>query len=402
MCGEAAGGGVLCGPSCHCVPLRGQITKLTGIAEDQARALAAFAVVAPGCSLTWAELWPIYWEAEGEKLESASRASEGRHIARILGPKLVTDTTVRIVRWYRATRKAEIIPAGRGKGGHPSPKTINNEVIAIRHVTRWAARQRPPMIPTDPLGSVLQEDLLVPVDNVRLNVVEDDPMAALSLAAFIEHGDEFDRAMCLTAHSSGMRRREIQMLDLSWIDRRLGPDGKPLRLVMIPPGISKGRRGRKKGRLTIISEEALAAVDEYRRTLPMLLQHRCTRVFVNPDTGDGFVPDTFTSRFKRLQQRAGATGPSGPVWLHDLRRSFITLARRRGEDAVNVMDLVGHSTLESQERYHVKSLREALAIRDRIEAARALELAGFANERRGPLRAAAPVDNYQRENFKRL
>lgn len=380
------------------------IAPLIAVVSANAVAIARLAsnatAPAPSSTLTWAELWPMYWDAVVNNLDSWKGVrSVGKHIVRLLGSKPVMETTVQLVRWYRATRKAEPIIGGRGKGKLPKPKTIDNEIIILRRVTKWAGQQRPALLPSDPLGSAQQSELLENAPNIRLNVVDDDPDAPLSLAQFIRHGDEFDRAMVLVAHSSGMRRREIALFDTTWVDRRPGRDGKPLRLVMIPPGISKGRRGHKKGRITIVSEDALAAIDEYRRTLPLLNQRRGGPVFVNADTGRGYHPDTLTARFKALQERAGATGPSGPVWLHDLRRSFITLARRRGEDAVNVMQLAGHTTLQSQERYHVRSLREAISIRDRIEAARAAELEALANERRGPQRVG--VDKSDREENKR-
>ena len=42
-------------------------------------------------------------------------------------------------------------------------------------------------------------------------------------------------------------------------------------------------------------------------------------------------PDTWTKRFGRLVRQLGLEGPNGPPWLHDLRRSFITLSRRRSK-----------------------------------------------------------------------
>ena len=313
--------------------------------------------------MLWAELWTIYAESELETLEAPkTQSSMGRHIVRLLGGARVVDMDVAGVRRYRVARKSEI--TNRGKP--PSAKTINNEVILIRRLAKWGARRS--LIPANPLANTVQADLLAPVQNVRSNVVDSAPGAHLSLAQFVAEADRLEAAMVLVAHSSGMRRRELALLQLAWID-------PSERLIHIPAGVAKGRRGAKKARTTLVSDEALTALAEYRAALPERARF-VPFAFVNARRLRGFHVDFFTRRWKKLERRVGIDGPSGATWLHDLRRSFITLARRGGEDAVNVMKLAGHTTLESQERYHVESLAETLAIRDRIEAAR-----------RGPRRA---------------
>jgi integrase len=334
---------------------------------------AQLMVVVRPDTLTWVQLWTAYEPREVPKLESpAVQRSMGKHLCRLLGPEPVAGLTTERVFQYRQQRKAEVTHRGRP----PGDKTINNEVILIRRLTRWAANQRPPLIERDPIAGVPEADLMVPVNNVRLNVVDDRPGASLSLLQFLSRADLFERALVLVAHSSGMRRRELALLELDWIDR-------DLRVVTIPPGIAKGRRGQKPGRMTIVSAAALRALDEYRATLPRWCDG-ARWAFVNERSSKPYGPDFFTRRFRKLERRVGVEGPSGPTWLHDLRRSFVTLARRRGEDAIRVMKLAGHATLESQQRYHIESLEEVLLSRDRIETARADAT------RRGPVRAPPP------------
>lgn len=347
-------------------------------------------VVRQTSTLTWADLWKIFeQDGGGENLESWNTVlGRAKHIVRIIGAVPVMDTTIVNVRTYRATRKAEFTV----RKTLTSPKTRNNEIELIRHMSRWASRQKPPLIPSDPLAGYDREELFEPVNNVRRNVVEDDPHAQLSIADLLDHGDEMDRAMVLVAHRSGMRRAEIALLERSWIDRRPGPDRKPMRIIEIPPGIAKGRKGKKEGRQTWISVEALEAIDRYTSTLPFPLQRRGVWVFINPRTGKHYHKDHLTVRFKRLQERAGMSGPSGPPWLHDLRRSFITLARRRGEETTNIMAASGHSTMAAFQRYNIHARRDALAVRDRVEHARETELTALAEMRRGPQRATGSVD----------
>jgi integrase len=344
---------------------------------DRIAAAVAAALAAPVRDVTWVQLWAIYEPREVHKLESpAVQRSMGKHLCRLLGGERVSAMSTERVADYRAQRKREITPRRRP----PSDKTINNEVILIRRLSKWAANQKPPLVERDPLGGAAEADLLVPVNNVRLNVVDDRPEAELSLVDFLARADLLERAMVLVAHSSGIRRRELALLELGWIDR-------DLRVLKIPPGIAKGRRGQKKGRYTVISQAAIDAIDEYRSTLPS----RCIAArwaFVNPATVKKYGPDFFSSRWRKLERRVGAEGPSGMTWLHDLRRSFVTLAVMRGEDAVRVMRLAGHETLESQQRYHIESLEEVLRSRDRIEAARAEDTG-----RRPPRRAPSQVED---------
>ncbi len=327
-------------------------------------------------TITWARLWAAYSEIELEHLEAPkTQRAMGRHLVRLWGERVVAGTNIEAVATYRRTRRAEITMRGKP----PSQKTVNNEVILIRSLTRWASRRTPALILVDPLAGAKEADLLVPVQNVRLNVVDDNPRSSLSLDSFLSRADDLERAFILVAHSSGVRRKEIASLEMSWIDVER-------RLILVPPGVAKGRRGKKRGRITVVSESALRALRRYRESLSD--EARFSRwVFVNERTLRPYSPDFFTRRFAKVERRSATEGPSGSTWLHDLRRSFITLARRRGEDAVNVMRLAGHSTLESQQRYHVESLDETIRSRDRIEAARAADLP-IAPRRRGPRRAS--------------
>jgi integrase len=337
------------------------------------------------CPITWVELWPLYAEAESDKLESwGTVVGRAKHVLRLIGSVRVMETTIATMRGYRSARRGETTVRKK----LTTPKTRNNEIELIRRMARWASRQKPPIIPLDPLGNIDRCDLFEPTNNARLNVVEDaDPRAPLGLKRLLRKADELDTAIVLVAHSSGMRRAEIARLEWSWIDLRPGVDGKPLRIVEIPPGIAKGRPGKRDGRQTFISSEALAAIERYRATLPLPMQRLERWVFCNPETGKHFHKDHLTVRFAKLQQRAGLVGPSGPLWLHDLRRSFITLARRRGEEVTNIMAASGHETLEAFQRYNIHARRDAIIVRDRIERARAIDEGAF--RRRGPRRASS-------------
>jgi integrase len=82
-------------------------------------------------------------------------------------------------------------------------------------------------------------------------------------------------------------------------------------------------------------------------------------VFVNPDTG------TRWNQIQKVWDRARKGAGLSNLWFHDLRRSFVTNARRRGVPESVVMKMSGHRTREVFERYNIindEDLREATRV----------------------------------------
>src|SRR5438309_653011 len=93
-------------------------------------------------------------------------------------------------------------------------------------------------------------------------------------------------------------------------------------------------------------------------------------VFTNPETEEAWKD--IRKAFRRACKAAKLTG----VWFHDLRRSFVTNARRRGVPESVVMRMSGHRTRAVFDRYNIvedDDLREAVK---RIEAGRAISAPG--------------------------
>jgi integrase len=91
-------------------------------------------------------------------------------------------------------------------------------------------------------------------------------------------------------------------------------------------------------------------------------------VFVNPETGTRW--EDARKLFVRDRRRVGLEH----LWFHDLRRSFVTNARRRGVPESVVMRMSGHRTRNVFDRYNIvedEDVRNAVKV---IEAATARKL----------------------------
>ena len=80
-------------------------------------------------------------------------------------------------------------------------------------------------------------------------------------------------------------------------------------------------------------------------------------VFTNPETEEAW--NDIRKMFRRACRAAKLTG----VWFHDLRRSFVTNARRRGVPEPVVMKMSGHRTRAVFDRYNIieeDDLRQAV------------------------------------------
>ncbi|HEY6875575.1 MAG TPA: tyrosine-type recombinase/integrase [Candidatus Dormibacteraeota bacterium] len=252
--------------------------------------------------------------------------------------------------------------------------TVNREIALLRRLLRWSARRG--LIAASGLhGQGMTAELIWRETNVRKTVIEDRPGARITLGELLAAADEELAAFVLLLHRTGMRRTEASLIQDERIDRDLG-------VVWVPSDETKGGEG---GRMVPLSPDVLAALAR--------VQRRPGNPFVFPSPrGRGravpVTPDAWTHRWQRLTRKLGLrAGPHEPPWLHDLRRSFCTLSRRRGEDTKAIMRITAHKTDIAFRRYDIFSLVDVLATKRRLEAARAAELAQY--DRRPPARAEA-------------
>ncbi len=312
------------------------------VAQQLARLTSAINRIAPDLApVPVRDLWTAFASAQRDELRSwrdyAQRWRDhvgptfGEIDAAVVGPGDV-DT-------YRARRLAD----------GAAVATVNREVALLRRVVNFGVR-RGRVAKSRLHGPGMTRDLIHRENNVRATVVE-ERTGSLTFEAFALQARPMLCAYLTLVYHSGMRRAEASLL--LW-DRVA--DG----IAWLPGRDTKGGRS---GRYVPVSSAAAVALKQLPRVWP--------HVFANPRTGKPYCPDYWTHAFGKLVRRLKLEGPDGPPWLHDLRRSFVTLSRRRGEPQVTVKRISGHITDAVFARYDVSDPRDVLDFRDRAELARA-------------------------------
>ncbi len=188
--------------------------------------------------------------------------------------------------------------------------------------------------------------------NVRRSVLDDAAFERLLAAA-----EPSLQPILLVAYDTGMRLREVLGLTWSQVDMKAG-------VVKLAAQDTKTEEPRTVF-LTSRVQEALASLPRYLKS---------DSVFTNPETGKAW--NDIRKMFRRVLKAAGLTA----IWFHDLRRSFVTNARRRGVPESVVMKMSGHRTRSVFDRFNIveeDDLREAVK---RIEAGRANGASGSRQE----------------------
>jgi integrase len=265
--------------------------------------------------LTVAGAWKAYAPvSELEKESWQTDAGRAKHLIDHLGDKRCDKLTQRNVDNYRVARLGEKTK----RGGKPTVGTLNREVALLKRILSYATKcgdlDRNPL-----LGVGLLEE-----DNTRDVVVSEVQLKTLVAAA-----DPEFKAILIVAYDTGMRRDEI--LGLEW--RQVDVEGGVIRLQAEDTKTKSARNIFLTARAKAILEALPESKSEF--------------VFVNPKTKTRWID--IRKQFRKARKDAGLSG----VWFHDLRRSFVTNARRRGVAESVVMKMSGHRTREVFTRYNI-------------------------------------------------
>lgn len=301
-------------------------------------------------SLTVTEAWELYEPARKRDLRGWL-TDKGRvaHLLRHLGSRLAASLSFADVELYRGKRLAEKTVRAR----KPSSATLDREVELLKRLLNNAVLQG--KMDTNPVAAAP----LLREPNVRRTVLDDETFKRL-----LDACEPALKPIVQVAYDTGMRLREI--LDLVWqqVDLTHGE-------ITLAPQDTKTEQPR----IIPITAGVLATMSAMPRGLP------ATPVFRNPATGKPW--QDIRKMFNWAKKKAGIAD----LWFHDLRRSFVTRARRLGIAESVVMKLSGHKTRAVFDRYNIVEMK------DLREAARLLEartLSGHSNSD-GPQKAEDPA-----------
>jgi integrase len=255
-----------------------------------------------------------------------------RELVRILGQHRAAKLTRADVEMYREKRFSETTR----RGGPPAPASIDREVSLLRRCLNYMVECG--KLSRNPIAGI--EMLNVP--NTRDMVLRGNMLERILKAAPPAFGPliEFD-VEC------GLRKTELRYLRFEQIDFEQG-------CIRLNAKETKNRRPRT----VYLTARALEILRETPRRL------HSPYVFVNPDTGKPW--NDIYKVFRRTCERAGLAG----IWVHDLRRSFVTDARKSGVPESVIMKLSGHRTRSVFDRYNIideGDLKEAV---ERMDQAR--------------------------------
>lgn len=281
------------------------------------------------------ELWSEY-EPITKRDNDSWRSDVGRaaHLVRLLGDRRASRLTRGDVEEYRTKRQAETTQ----RGGAPTPATLDREVELLKRLLNFAASCG--KLEANPLARVK----LLRVPNVRRVVLDEEAFQRFRGAA-----EAWLRPILLVAFDTGMRKSEVLNLRWSQLDLRAGA----VRLAAEDTKTDEPR-------VVYLTDRVLATLAEQPRLL------HADYVFVNPATGKPW--QDVQGAVERAREKAGLQG----VWVHDLRRSFVTLSRRSGLPESVVARFSGHRTAAVFKRYNIveeQDLKAAVQVLNRTRQA---------------------------------
>lgn len=272
---------------------------------------------------------------------------DGPFAAVTLGDRDPTTLTAGDVDMFRADQRQR---RTRRKAG-TTPATRNRFVMLLQRWLNFAASRgtiaRNPIKAVEPEREAPSRDVVVTEDGIA------------RILAAIE--SRLVQAWTIVAFESGMRRGE--MLKLCW--RQLDGSGG---VIHIPGEHTKSRKARD----VEYPPRSRAAVE----ALPRVIG--CAEVFANPETRRPYDGRWIHELFIRGVDASGVTGAGGkPPRLHDLRRSYVTLMRKRGVQESVVMKFSGHADAQVFRRYNIVEQDDLDAARAKNAAGRAADLAAI-------------------------
>jgi integrase len=315
----------------RCIPTREQAVALA--AKVKAAAFEGRFFERPKTpTITVDGLWKLYESVSKREVRShKDDVWRARHLNRHLGPRSVATLNQEDVDRYLDARLQE----KTRRQQPPASATLDREVELLRRMANYAVKCG--RLPSNPLAGVKLQHK----PNARRMVIDDEMFGRLYEAA-----EPALRPILLVAFDTGMRLREI--LNLTW---------KQLDLREHTIRLEAADTKTEQPRVVVLTKRVVEALTGLPRHI------RSEYVFANPKTGGPWRDIRKT--FHRACRAAKLKG----LWFHDLRRSFVTRARRLGIPESVCMRMTGHRTRSVFERYNIISEDDLRTAVGKLEAA---------------------------------
>jgi integrase/recombinase XerC len=211
---------------------------------------------------------------------------------------------------------------------HASRATVQRRLFAIKAYFRWRTATLDVENPVRTMRSIKIEKRLPQVvgekDAERLVEAESGLTGPAALR---------DRAILEVLYSSGLRVSELTGLCWRDVDDELG-------MVMVRAG--KGN----KDRLVPVGEPAIDALKAWRAAMPIAWTH--DGAVITNLRGGRLTPRSVQNIVARRLIDAGINTPLTP---HGLRHCFATHMLNGGADLRSIQEMLGHSSLQTTQRY---------------------------------------------------
>jgi integrase/recombinase XerD len=227
------------------------------------------------------------------------------------------------------------------------PRTIAQRIEIIAAFFEWLCRER--VLFANPMsafaGRRLPKALPVRVPSER------DVVLLLDAARATTAVGKRNRAILELLYSTGMRRAELEGLDLSDLDLAAGA-------VLIRSG--KGGRARVVPMGDAASEKLLDYIQNARPDF--LRRAGITALFLASTTGRRLSKQGIWLMMRELSRAAGFDRPVTP---HQLRHACATHMLRAGCDVRHVQAMLGHAKIETTEIYTRVAIRDLASVHAR-------------------------------------
>ncbi len=233
------------------------------------------------------------------------------------------------------------------RGTYKAEATVVSYLKRVRSFFRWSAKRKTVLFnPTSCL------DLLNrPESRPRDVLTPDEARRILNLPKIHLNRGLRDRAVLETFYSTGIRRGELTGLTLS----DFTPEKRTLRIAM-------GKTGRS--RWVPIGEEAIAWTKRYlRNARPHLrrpgTERRRTDVLFTNDFGGRINPPDLSGKVRKYIESAGIEKRGA---CHLFRHTMATLMLKNGADLRSIQEILGHSRIDTTERYTHLDIDHLIAV----------------------------------------